>query len=1131
MKKKVWDHASGGLFPDAFKILLKMKLTLSIILLSIFGAIASESYSQSKKISLDLKNETVENVLGTIEAKSDFYFLYSAELINVNRKVDINVKENTIEQILEQLFAGTNINYAVKNRQIVLSANGVASTSQQPRSISGKVTDSSGTSLPGVSIVVKGTTTGVITDMDGKYSLAKVPENATLQFSFVGMKTQEIAVGSKTTINVTLAEEAIGLDEVVAVGYGTQRKGNLTGSISSVKSEQLVVAPIANVTNALAGQVMGLVAKQLTGEPGNDAAQLSIRGFGSPLVIVDGIEAKLTNLDASQIESVSVLKDGAASIYGARAGNGVILVTTKRGQNQKPTISINSSLTMQGTTKIISPASSGQRAEYDREKYINAGNPAATAPFSLEDIRKYYDGTDPNYQNNDWYSETMRPWAPESNTNVSVRGGSERIKYYGFMGYTNQETIVRKNGGNYNRYNIQSNIDASLTDNLTLTLDIALANEKRYFPYLGYDSEGNLWWQIYTSQPRLPYSLPDPSKLAYGGISYGNMLYVTNTDLLGYDDNTNKQVRTSAALTYEFKKVKGLKAKAQINHIENHIYQKRFVKQEKFYEYNPVSDLYTYARSSQDPTALYEYMVNRNSLDQQYSLTYDNIFNKIHHFSLLALYESTDYNGHNFNASRSGFFTSVLDQMFAGNPSTSANGGSADEMGRVSWVGRLNYSYMDRFLVETIFRADASAKFSKKNQWGYFPSVSMGWVMSEERFIKSLGFVDNLKLRASYGQSGDDAVLNYQYLSGYKFDGAYQMGDAVQSGLASTGLANPILTWEQMTIYNLGFDFSVLNRKIYGSSEAFYRLRDGIPGTRSSSLPSTFGATLPQENLNSIGHHGFELSLGTAGKNRDFSYDLSGNLSYTVSKWVKFDEPEFTDPDQQRLYQKSGQFTDRQIGYVSDGLFTSQDEIDNLPYTYKDLGGNSTLRPGDVKYLDLNGDKVFDWRDQKQIGSGSLPHWMFGINTIVRYRNFDMTVLFQGAFGYSTKIVMQPVTSVGVENRWQETTNNPNALVPRPGGAPTNTYLSDYYLHNTSYLRLKTASVGYELPEQLLKKARISKLRIYLAGTNLFAISSIAKYGFDPEMNDAKVKNAAGVPTVGYYPLQRTISLGMNLIF
>jgi len=371
---------------------------------------------------------------------------------------------------------------------------------------------------------------------------------------------------------------------------------------------------------------------------------------------------------------------------------------------------------------------------------------------------------------------------------------------------------------------------------------MSLAFENRYFPFIGLHTGGNLWGQIYESKPFLPFSLPDPSKLAYGGISYGSILYATNTELAGAADSKNKQLRTGVTLTYDIKQVKGLKAKAFINYVDVNGYNKSFRKQQDFYQYNPQSQLYTFIRSSQDPTSLNESMNDDKNLTQQYSLSYDNSFNNIHRLSVLALYESINYKGNYFTASRSGFLSTALDQLFAGNAATASNDGSAYEMGRVSWVGRINYSYQDKFLVETIMRADASAKFPKNGRCGYFPSISLGWVMSQEQFIKSLGFVDNLKIRASYGQSGNDAIGNYQFLSGYAFDGSYKVGDQIKPGIYSTGLANPILTWEKMTIYNAGFVFYLLNRKVYGTIEAFYRLRDGIPGTRVTSLPSSFGS-------------------------------------------------------------------------------------------------------------------------------------------------------------------------------------------------------------------------------------------------------------------------------------------------
>ena len=1004
---------------------------------------------------------------------------------------------------------------------------GSYSAGAQEKTITGLVTDLNGAALPGVNIVQKGTYKGVVTDFDGHYTIKLVQGSNILVYSYTGFKTIEEQIGGNSVVNIKLIEDSQLLDAVVVVGYGTQRKGNLTGSISSVKSKQLTVAPITNVSNALVGQMPGLVAKQTSGQPGADMPILSIRGFGAPLVIVDGVENNLNNLDASQIESISILKDGASSIYGARAGNGVILVTTKRGQNQKPTISLNTSFSMQGSTKINPPASSGQRAEWAREAYLNAGNPPSQVPYTEEQIKKYYEGTDPNFLNSDWFDETLRSWAPQQNHNLSVRGGSDKIKYYGFLGYSNQETIVKENGGNYSRYNVQSNVDAQITENLTLTLDMSMVSENRYFPFIGYHNGGNLWGQIYESDPTLPFSLPDPTKLAYGGVSYGSMLYATNTELSGASDSQNKQLRTGVTLAYDFKKIKGLKAKAFVNYIDDNTYNKSFKKQQDFYQYNLESEQYTYIRSSQDPTSISESMNSNKNLTQQYSFSYGNTIKENHQLSLLALYESINYEGNYFSASRSGFLSNVLSQLWAGNSATASNDGYGYESSRVSWVGRINYSYKDRYLLETVFRADASSKFPKDSRWGFFPSVSMGWVLSQEQFMKSLEFVDNLKLRASYGQSGNDAVGNYQYLSGYGFDGSYKVGDEIKPGLYATGLANPILTWEQMTIYNGGLDFSFLNRKMYGTVEGFYRMREGIPGTRAASLPSTFGAGLPPENLNSIDTRGFEFTLGTTGKIGDFSYDLSGNISWARSKWVKFDEPDYTDPDQQRLYQKTGNWTDQQLGYVSDGLFTSQDEINNLTYIYKDLNGNSTLRPGDVKYLNMNGDGVLDWKDQKVIGKGSIPHWIYGMNTVLKYKDFDLTALFQGAFGYSTYVYLEGApTSLRFENRWTETSNDPNALVARPGGSGTNGLYSDYRMHETGYIRLRSAALGYELPENLLNKVGVSKLRVYLAGTNLFTLSTLGKYGVDPELSDG-----AGVNTVYYYPQQRTLSMGMNLTF
>jgi TonB-linked SusC/RagA family outer membrane protein len=1114
------------------EIIRKMKLTLFVVLISAIQIFAKDAYSQNTQFSLKKENTAIEAILGAIENQSEFYFLYNGKLVDVTQKVSINVENQVLEKTLNELFKNTDIAYKIYDRQVVLSPKANADLSQQQKSVTGKVTDSLGGPLPGVSVVVKGTTTGVITDFDGKYSISNIPENTTLQFSFVGMKAQEVAVGNNSYINVRLEEETIGIEEVVAVGYGTQKRGNLTGSVSSIKSEKLTIAPIANVTNSLAGQMPGLITKQGSGQPGSDGASLSIRGFDSPLVIVDGIQSDFSYLDASQIESVSILKDGSASIYGARAGNGVILVTTKRGQNQKPTITLNSSFTMQGSTKLIRPMSSGERAEWAREMHINAGLPISSVPYTEEDVKKYFEGTDPNYLNSDWFGAAIRSWAPQQNHDLSIRGGSEKIKYYGHFGYNDQETIIKNDGGDFKRYNVQSNIDANITDNLKISVDLSMNNSNSYSPSMGLGNGSNLWTALYWSESRYPITLPDPKYQSYAGNQNGNIFAGTSTKIGGYNDNKTRRMREGITLTYDFKKIKGLQAKASVNFLETSVEGKSFMTRNDFYTYDSKSQKYTKVMSSSSPTTLSQSSSHASDLTIQYSLSYDRTFNQVHHLTALALFESVDSKSNYFSAGRQGFLSNSIDQLFAGNNQTASNNGSASEMGRSSWINRLNYSFRDRYLIETILRYDASAKFPSKSRWGLFPSVSLGWIMSQENFMKSFNSVDNLKLRASYGQSGNDAVGNFQYLTGYAFGGAYMVGDNNIMGIYSTGLANPSLTWEKISISNIGLDFSFLKRKIYGTAEAFYRLREGIPATRITSLPNTFGASLPPENLNSIDTRGFEFLIGTSGKSGDFSYDVSGNISWSRSKWVKYEEPEYTDPDQKRIYQLTGQWTDRRIGYLSDGLFTSQAEINALPYVYKDLNSNSTLRPGDVKYLDTNNDKVLDWKDQQVIGEGSMPHWMYGVNTTFHYKNFDLTALFQGAFGFTSNIALDQkgsddrlVQSVLLyDNRWTEATNNPNAKVPRPGGSSTNMLYSDYRNHSVSYLRLRSASLGYDIPNNLLTKVGFSKSRIYLAGTNLFTLSSVNKYGIDPEMQD-------GIKVGNYYPQQRTLSLGINLSF
>lgn len=1010
------------------------------------------------------------------------------------------------------------------------SSSGKEINQEKKISVKGKIIDNNGEAIIGAAIIEQGVpNNGAISDLDGNFTLT-VSNNSTLEITYVGYVTQRVQAAEGKELVITLREDQLLLDEVVVVGYGQQRISTVTGSVSQIKTDKITVAPQGNVTHTLAGQLPGLVTKQSSGIPGADDASLNIRGFGSPLVIVDGIETSLNNLDANQIETISILKDGAASIYGARAGSGVILITTKRGHQSKPTVTVNSSLTWQGSTKVIRPGSAAERAQFEVDKWIYAGNDPAEVPFTAEDIQLMKDGTHPKYYNTDWFDASIRRFAPQQNHNVTLSGGTEKVKYYGYFGYNTQETILKKNGGHYDRYNFQLNVDAKVTDRLSIAMDMQHYREQRYYA-AGADGVGtnNNFWKdlIYGADPMFALSLPDENKFAYAGIPYGSPVWATNSELSGYQDKRNNTTQFRGEVKYDFKHIPGLNAKGVVIYRSSAFDQKVVKKQEDFYTYSAETDAYTFVRSSQDPQSLSRATNDATKIVQQYSLNYSNVFADVHNVTGLFLYEQQEESFKDFNTSRGGYNSMILEEFFAGDPLTAANYSSSSKVGRVSWIGRLNYSYMDRYMIETILRADASSFFPDGHRWGYFPSVSLGWNISNENFMKAYDAVDNLKLRLSYGQAGNDGVGRFAYLAGYTYDATYTIGKDLVSGLIPSSLPNPKLTWEEMSTYNAGIDYSFFNRKLYGEFDFFYRERSGIPGRRSNSIPSSFGAIPPEENLNSMGTMGFELRVGTSGKFGDVGYDIAGNIARSRSKWIDYDEASYTDPDEERLYKNSGRYTDRRIGYVFDGLFTSQDEIKNWDKTFDQLNNdNSSLRPGDAKYKDLNGDGVINWRDQTEIGKGAEPHWTFGFNINLNYKNFDFSALLQGAFDYTTYIDLTGgYTELQFKNYWNEETNNKaDALLPRPNGSSTNWFYSDYRNHNTTYLRLKNLAVGYQIPQTILNKAGIDRLRFYVAGTNLFTVSSLNKYGVDPEMPEGY---GAGI----YYPQQFTLSIGCNLTF
>lgn len=1111
-----------------------MRITLLLLFVLAFQLQAEQSYSQTTKISLDMKNSSIEKILQTIEEKSEFYFLYNSKLIDVDRKTDITALNESIASVLDQLFDAKEVEYEVKGAQIILHPKEmnqsdakviVASPQQQKKQISGTITDEQGEPIIGANVIEKGTTNGTVTDIDGSFSF-KVEEDAILRISYIGYLDQEINTINRTSFEIVLQEDTQSLEEIVVVGYGTQKRINITGSVATINSEELTATPYASTTNALTGRLPGLITKQQSGLPGSDAADLRIRGFDNPLIIVDGIESNFNNIDANEIESISVLKDAAAAIYGSRAGNGVILVTTKRGVSGKPVIQLNSNFTAQSVTRLPRLASSGQMAELIREAHLNSGYPESTARFTEEEVDLFYRGTDPDYPNTDWYKIAARNSAPQHQHNLTIRGGNENIKYFGLFGYLDQYSIFKNNGGQYQRYNIRSNIDASITERLSLQVDLSSVVEDRDFPWRADERENSVWQEYWESEPFWLAELPDKSKIPYAGPGGAVGLHViTDSETSGYKRTRNQNLKGSLAAEYDFR-TEGLSARAFVNYDQNYSFFKMWDWLVDSWSYNYSNDTYTQQTTESNRGLTYQNNKNR-AITGQLSLNYDRIFSGDHHLSALALYEVIDYNNDWLNAFRDGQKTFLLDYAFAGSLANQRVNDGASEMGRSSLVGRLNYSFKSKYLFEGTLRIDKSAKFASEERTGFFPSLSAGWRISEESFIKnSAEALENLKLRLSYSQMGNDAVGNFQYLSGYRYGKAYLIGSNATAGLIETGLANPLLTWEKMTIYNTGIDFSINKNIIYGEIDFFYRNREGIPGTRTVSLPSTFGASLPVENLNSINTRGFELMLGHRGSMNDLKWNINANISWTRSKWGEFDEPEYTDPDEIRLYKRTGKWTNIDYGFVSDGVFTSQDEIDALDYDYHETQGNESIKPGDLRYLDLNGDGILNWRDQKEIGRGTLPNWMGGVNLDVEYQGFSVQALFQGAFGFTQKINLLPGKNYSefvFNERWTPDNNHKNVLVYRLGGASSNLWNSDFNFKRSDYIRLKSLTFGYSLSKNIIRNIGLDQLRLFISGSNLFTLSSLNKYSIDPE-------GQSGYSGF-YYPQMRTYTIGINASF
>ena len=1010
-------------------------------------------------------------------------------------------------------------------------------TELQQKGISGTVTDAiTGEAMVGVNIQVKGTTIGTLSDVKGNYSIpSSIDQNAILVFSFVGYVTQEIPVSGKTVINIALASDVTGLNEVVVIGYGSSKKASLTGSISEVKGDVIQRAPEINFTNTLAGQIPGLVAVNTSGEPGKDAATINIRGLNtlgdnSALVVVDGIAGRdMSYLDPSEVESITVLKDASAAIYGARAANGVILITTKRGNIGKPLITFNVDYGISMPTMLPKMCDAATYATMINEVDSYEGRPSS---YTADAIQKYKDGSDPwKYPNSDYFKAVFKPSTPQNDAKLSLSGGTERIKYFISGGFKYQDDIYRNSSSNYKQADFRANIDSKISDNISLSLDLAGRQQNGDYPAFTLDKIFSSIIAGGAGSGGLPTRLLYfPGNLPNADFINGNNPVVMATSLPGYDDQIGYGFTSNAKLNITIPWVKGLSVAFNASFDKDFNNEKLWQTPYTLYSW----DGQTY-NANNEPVVVPALM--GASLDAQLTQTmsedqgitlntmvnYDISIADKHHIKILGGVEKITGESSNLMAYRRGFVSTAIDEMFAGADQNKDNSGSASQSARLDYFGRLDYDYLQKYLFEFVWRYDGSYIFPAKGRFGFFPGVSAGWKISDEDFWKnSLSFINYFKLRGSWGQTGNDRIAGYQYLSSYGFsDKPYVFNSNYEvKALNELVIANPNVTWEIANQSNIGFDGQLLGGKVQFTAEYFYNLRTHILCQRNASVPASTGLILPLENIGKVSNQGFEVQLGYKNKIGNLNYEVSGNISHAENKILFWDETPGI-PDYQR---STGQPMNAGLYYEAIGIFKDQAAVDAYPHW---VGA----QPGDIIFKDVNGDGKIDGLDMVRDPKTGTPTWTGGVSINLGYKNFYAYMLFQGAAGAIRTYTIESgrvgnYLEYDADGRW--TVDNTNATKPRTWnagdeywsssatGGPANTDINNtYWLLNNDYVRLKNIQIGYNVPKTITDKLKISGLSIYFSGENIFTISH--EKIFDPE-------------TVGNtYPLNKVYNFGIKL--
>lgn len=1094
-----------------------MRISTFLLMVCVFCSYAGNVHSQNAKVSIRMNNVKLDKILNEIENQTDYLFIYNNQ-VDINKITSVKVKNEAVAQVLDKILSGTGINYELEGTHIILTTEAIKDlhAQQQAKTVTGTVTDVSGEPIIGANIRIKGTTTGTITDIDGNFSIEAEPQSV-IEVSYIGYLTQETVINNQKSIRFLLKEDTKTLDEVVVIGYGVQKKADLTGSVANINTEKLNTQSNANIGQALQGKIAGVDIVSQGGAPGS-GTRIMVRGIGtlnnaSPLYIVDGMYMNsIDHINPNDIASIDVLKDASsAAIYGSRAANGVIIVTTKEGSNTegKPIIDLSVNLGISTASKFLDMLDAKGWAEVTTIARQAIGKPALDMATDLA-----------NKPDNDWQDIMFRP-ALMQNYNLSVKGGGKYSTYYTGLGYFNQDGIVK--GTNYQRYNIQSKNDYKRgIFSAGTNLIISFSHDKP----LHQELRGGMIGTILQSVPTLE-KYDDTREGGYGG-TYGDVVNIPHP-LAIIDDNImdryNENVKIFANLYAQIELFKGLK------------YKLNLTPDFSFERYKNYLNKYDFGLATNSITQLTERQRRRRNILVENLLTFDRTFGE-HKISALAGYTYQDSRFRHIQAYGEGL-PQGLEEIDAATTNRSNEGNSWRSV-LTSILGRVFYSYQNKYLFTATIRRDGSSKFGKNNRYGYFPSFSLGWNVAEEKFMENVHWLDQLKLRGGYGVLGNQEIDNYQYSSTITTGINYPDGNGgLLQGAFPKNFANPDIKWEETAMTNVGIDFMAFNNRL--SLTADYYVKNTKDILLTVPIPiSSGGANDPIRNAGKIRNNGFEFNLGWMDQpNPAISYGINLIGSFNKNKVIAMGSESgsikggstnqnITTSETKAGYPIGGYWLISTAGY-----FNSQEEVDAYAKDGKKI--QPAAEPGDIKFVDANNDGVIN--DDDRVFQGSpFPDFTFALNGNMRYKNFDLSIGLQGVLGNkiynATRQTLEDVTKgsnflASCLDYW--TPENKNASHPRLTWDDPNRNTraeSDRYLENGSYLRLRSVQLGYTFPQTWFKGA-IQHARVYINAENLFTITSYS--GYSPDVN-ADNANYRGFDNF-IYPTNRTFMLGLNVTF